>query len=118
MRGRTCSGSVLALSASLWWGRDGDPAWLLRRFAETAPAPPLRFWIDVGSLEDALLPGTDGLSMLSVARRLRDVVLERGHVLAGYRERPGGHDFVNWRRALPEGLAALLGPEGAAGRDA
>jgi enterochelin esterase family protein len=101
-------GSVLALSASLWWGPEGEPEWLTRRLA-TAELTQLRFWIEVGSLEHAPLAETDGLTMLAVARRLRDTVRASGHVLAGYRERPGGHDFVNWRRGLPEGLAALLG---------
>jgi enterochelin esterase family protein len=101
--------AVLSLSASLWWSPDGEPEWLTRRF-EAGERRPLRFWIDVGSLEREPLAAAGGRTMLAVSRRLRDVLRAGDDELAGYRERPGGHDFVNWRQALPEGLIALLGP--------
>lgn len=103
-------GNVAAFSPSLWWdGPSGqEPEWLTHRYAGAAGEPP-RVWLEVGTLEGAPLPAHDGLSMLRVARRLRDVLAERGTALAGYRERAGGHDCVNWRQGLAEALSALLG---------
>jgi enterochelin esterase family protein len=101
---------VLALSPSLWWGSEHE--WLTRRYESTLPLP-LRFWLEVGTLEVGPLGLSDpSLTMLSVTRRLRDVLADRGYDL-GYRERPGGHDFVNWRQGLAEGLPRLLEPQAA-----
>jgi enterochelin esterase family protein len=101
-------GDVLSLSASLWWG--SPPEWLTRRY-ERAARKPLRFWLEVGTLEVGPLGiPDDAVTMLSVSRHLRDVLSERGYRV-GYRERTGGHDFVNWRQGLAEGLSELLGPQ-------
>lgn len=101
-------GNVAALSPSLWWSAD-QPEWLTRRCEEATGDLP-RFWLEVGTLETAPLPmGGGRLSMLTVARRFRDVLDARGAVLRGYRERPGGHDCVNWRQALPDAVSGLLG---------
>jgi enterochelin esterase family protein len=63
------------------------------------PRVPVRWYLDVGVLEDELLePGRD----------VRDLVEERGYEVA-YREFPGGHDFFWWRETLAWGLVALLG---------
>jgi hypothetical protein len=68
---------------------------------------PLRFWLDVGTLDIGSLGLTDPtITILSVARHLREVLLERGYDV-GYRERTGGHDFVSWSQALAEGLPHL-----------
>lgn len=99
---------VLALSASLWWGPPGEPEWLTAQYQQ-ARRRPVRFWIDVGRLEVEPLSG-DHITMVSSARRLRDVLTDKGYDVAGYRERAGGHDLVSWRYALSDGLAALLGP--------
>lgn len=99
---------VLALSPSLWWGSPHE--WLTQQFA-AAPRLPLRFRLEVGTLEVGPLGLSDpSVTMLSVSQRLRDVLLERGYEV-GYRERPGGHDFVSWRHALAEGLPHLLASE-------
>jgi enterochelin esterase family protein len=99
-------GNVAAFSPSLWWSAD-EPETVTRRYAERAGEHP-RVWLEVGTLESAPLPGGAGLSMLSVARRFRDVLDARNGALAGYRERSAGHDCVNWRQGLPEALSALL----------
>jgi enterochelin esterase family protein len=63
------------------------------------PRLPVRWYLDVGTLEDVLLePGRD----------LRDLVEERGYKVT-YREFPGGHDFFWWKETLAWGLLALLG---------
>lgn len=96
---------VLALSASLWWGT--EPEWLTRQY-ELAVRKPIRFWLEIGTLETGPLGLVDEtVTMLSASRRLRDVLLERGYDV-GYRERTGGHDFVNWRQGLAAGLMHLL----------
>lgn len=98
---------VLALSPSLWWGSPHE--WLTRQY-EIAPRMPLRFWLEAGTLETGPLGRADpAVTMLSVSRRLRDVLLDRGYDV-GYRERSGGHDFVNWRQGLAEGISRLLAP--------
>lgn len=115
-------GNVLSLSASLWWGRrppgadprdlslgrDDRPEWLIRQYT-ASPVKPLRFWVDVGLLEDEPVPGAGGITQLSANRRFHAVLLEKGYEVAGYREQPGAHDLDNWRRTLPDGLIALFG---------
>ena len=108
---------VLALSTSLWWSPDGAPGWLTSRYRSAEPKP-LRFWIEVGLLEIGHLPESDGTTMLEFSRELRDVLSSKGYDIAGYRERPGGHDFTTWQQALPEALAALLAPVGSPGEAA
>jgi hypothetical protein len=46
--------------------------------------------------------------MLSVSQRFRDILQKKAHELVGYRERPDGHDFINWRQGLTSGLITLL----------
>ena len=60
---------------------------------------PLRFYIDVGLLEDMLLEST---------RVLRDDLRGKGYDVA-YQEYPGGHDFFWWGETIADGLVALLG---------
>lgn len=102
-------GGVLALSPSLWWGPPDEPEWLTAQYRQ-ADRRPVRFWIDVGRLEVERMSGGDHLTMISSARRLRDVLTDKGYDVAGYRERAGGHDLVTWRQALTDGLATLIRP--------
>ena len=60
---------------------------------------PLRFYLDVGLLEDRLLDST---------RALRDDLRGKGYEVA-YQEYPGGHDFFWWGETIADGLVALLG---------
>lgn len=113
-------GNVAAFSPSLWWGPPasvatstansaGTAGWLTRQYEQATDRRHLRFWLEVGILEDAPLPIDGGEhTMLSVARDFRDVLSERRYELVGYRETPGGHDCVNWRWGLAEALSALL----------
>jgi enterochelin esterase family protein len=115
-------GNVLSLSGSHWWGkamvdangyrfgRDDESAWLTRQFA-AAERKPIRFWVDVGVLEDKPA-GADGeISQIQANRFFRTVLLAKGYDVA-YLEAPGGHDPANWRRTLPKGLVYLLGGTG------
>ncbi|MFC7546999.1 alpha/beta hydrolase [Plantactinospora sp. GCM10030261] len=108
-------GAVIAQSASFWWpapptGR--EPQWLTREYARR-PAQPVRLYLDVGDHETNAYWG-DGLDQVSVNRRFRDVVVERGYDVT-YAEYTGGHDYVNWRRTIADGLVAVLGGPGTPG---
>lgn len=102
MRAPERFGNVLAQSGSFWW-MNGSPydehaEWLTHQVAAHERLP-LRFVVEVGLFEEALLAPT---------RHLRDVLVARGYPLA-YREYCGGHDLACWRSSLPEALIALLG---------
>ncbi len=95
-------GLVLAQSGSFWWpdGPDAESSeWLTGRI-EAAERLPVRFWLSVGEQEWVALPA---------ARRLRDVLAEKGYEDASYREYNGGHDYLCWRTELADGLVELLG---------
>lgn len=104
-------GNVLSQSGSYWWwpgfryqGRDVDPlssdaGWLTHEYA-SARKLPIRFYMDVGSLE--------GVLMLLPNRNFRDVLRAKGYDVT-YREYAGAHDYIVWRSTLSDGLIALIG---------
>ena len=104
-------GNVLSQSGSYWWwpgfryeGRDvdaldADAGWMIRQYA-TAGKLPLHFYVDVGSLEGAL--------MLLPNRMFRDLLQAKNYEVT-YHEFTGAHDYVMWRSTLSAGLMALLG---------
>jgi enterochelin esterase family protein len=101
-------GNVLAQSGSFWWSpqNDAEPEWLTRQFA-AAPLLPVRFHLDIGLMEsrsrNPLVP-----TMLTVNRHMRDVLSAKGY-LVHYVEFNGGHEHLNWRGTLAEGLLDLMG---------
>lgn len=99
-------GNVLALSGSFWWGPGGpaEPDWLTRQFVERSRLP-IRFYLEVGLLEDLEHGPPD---QLAANRHLRDVLRARGYRVR-YQEFNGGHDYLCWRGALADGLVALRG---------
>lgn len=106
-------GGVIAQSGSFWWPAPpaSEPAQLIRAYADR-PRLPLRFYLDVGTLE-IVSPRGDGLDQLTVNRRFRDVLLDRGYPVT-YHEYTGAHDYINWRRTFADALVAVLGrPDGA-----
>jgi enterochelin esterase family protein len=102
-------GNVLSQSGSYWWRPEGgDWQWLRREF-EAAARLPLRFFMNVGLLEDGVRPGDPSYpSMVEANRALRDVLVAKGHEVK-YVEFNGGHDHVSWRGSIADGLSALLG---------
>jgi APA family basic amino acid/polyamine antiporter len=107
-------GNVVSQSGSYWWNpeccrsRDADmvflsedAGWLVKEFA-AAPRKPLRFYMDVGLWETA--------DMLLPNRILRSVLEGKGYEVT-YREFTGGHDYVNWRGTLSDGLIAVIGTQ-------
>jgi enterochelin esterase family protein len=108
-------GAVLSCSGSHWWGylasvpgwgKDSEPEWLTREYA-AAPLLPLRFWLDVGSLETGVSPLSPGIDQRAANRHLRTVLRAKGYPVT-YHEAPGGHDFATFRRNVIKGLQALL----------
>jgi Putative esterase len=80
-------GLCLAQSAALF-GAPPPPAGL-----------PVRWFLDVGTLEPELAPGVLGL---------RDKLAGDGYDVT-FEEFPGGHDYFWWRETIADGLIALLG---------
>ncbi len=77
-------------------------AWSLAEgLLERAERVPVRWYLDVGVLEDLK-------DFVEPVRAARDALREQGYEVA-YREFPGGHDFFWWRETLAWGLLALLG---------
>ena len=98
-------GNVLSQSGSFWWKPDGEEEheWLTRQFVDS-PALPLRFYLDVGLLENTY---DGGPSQRCTNRHMRDVLRAKGYPVH-YVEYNGGHDYVWWRGTLADGLLALV----------
>lgn len=104
-------GNVLAQSGAFWPGKvrdDPDREWLTQQY-EASPPLPIRFVLQVGLLERGSTPG-GGPSILDANRRLRAVLERKGYELH-YREIAGGHEPLNWRGGISEGLLQLIGSD-------
>lgn len=101
-------GNVLSQSGSFMWRPEGDPAWeWVPRQIRARPKLPLRFYLDIGLLEDAPVEKT-GPSLLASNRHLRDALQARGYPL-WFAEFAGGHGYANWQGTIDGGLSFLLG---------
>lgn len=106
-------GNVLCQSGSFWWAPDHTPAgdattetgWLAKEFIKS-PKLPLKFWMDAGLFE-VDTNGTGG-GILEPSRHMRDVLLAKGYEVQ-YRQFAAGHDYLNWRGTLADGLLVLIG---------
>jgi enterochelin esterase family protein len=105
-------GNVLSQSGSFWWRPEGDDEheWLTKQFV-ASPKVPVRFYMDVGLMERGPTPG-DGPDMVVVNRHMRDVLKIKGYDLH-YTEFNGGHEYLNWRSTLSDGLLVLFGKNAA-----
>jgi enterochelin esterase-like enzyme len=103
-------GNVISQAASLWWGpgfmtdvpRSAGgytPGWLIDQY-EAAPRLPVRYWMEIGLLEDVPL-------MIEPNRRMKAVLEAKGYDLI-YSEPNGGHDSALWRGTLAKALATML----------
>ena len=102
-------GNVLSQSGAFWpaagwnpmtpYGPDADRDSALVDAYVRAPRVDVRFYLDTGLYEQAMLESN---------RRLRDVLLAKGYRLT-YVEQPGTHNGVYWRNSLGDGLVALFG---------
>jgi enterochelin esterase-like enzyme len=84
----------------------GGRTTIMELFAH-APRRALRFYLDAGSLETAVVPGM-AVSLLGGVRHMRDVLEAKGYPVA-YAEFAGGHDYAVWKGTLADGLLRLLG---------
>jgi len=100
-------GNVLSQSGAFMYSplEEREPEWMIRQFV-ASPTLPIRFHIDFGLMEDH---PTDGAvpNIVMTNRHLRDVLLAKGYRVH-YQEFNGGHEYVNWRGTLADGLIALL----------
>jgi predicted alpha/beta superfamily hydrolase len=92
-------GSVLAVSPTVWW----DNSVILTKIAALPRTAPVRFWVDIGTLE--------GANAVSGARRLRDALVAKGWKPGTdleYVEQEGGqHDEISWASRV-EGMLSFL----------
>ena len=106
-------GNVLCQSGSFWWAPDhtrgGDATtetgWLAKEFIKS-PKLPLKFWMDAGVFE--VDSNGSGGAILEPSRHMRDVLLAKGYEVH-YRQFAAGHDYLNWRGTLADGLLVLIG---------
>jgi len=106
-------GNVLSQSGSFGYypgwdsgdSTDTSPfGWLIRQFVRTRKRP-IRFYLEAGLFET-----THPASILAENRRMRDVLEAKGYTIV-YSEFAGGHEYLNWRGSLADGLMALAGRE-------
>jgi enterochelin esterase-like enzyme len=112
-------GNVLCQSGSFWWAPDHgaspdvdattETGWLAKEFIKS-PKLPLRFWMDAGVFE--VDSRGNGGAILEPSRHMRDVLLAKGYDVK-YQQFNSGHDYLNWRGTLADGLLALVGTEAA-----
>jgi predicted alpha/beta superfamily hydrolase len=92
-------GGVLAVSPTVWW----DNSVVLTKIAALPRTAPVRFWVDIGTLE--------GENAVSGARRLRDALVAKGWrpgTDLEYVEQEGGrHDEISWGSRV-EGMLSFL----------
>ncbi len=98
-------GNAISLSGSFWWKPQGDKEgeWL-RRQVETSPTLPVRFYLEVGLMEDDRM-------QIEPNRRMRDVFASKGYAFH-YFEYDGGHSFLNWSQGFADGLSYLFHASG------
>ncbi len=94
-------GGVLAVSPAAWW----DNSVIVTKIAALPRKAPVRFWVDIGTLE--------GENAVSGARRLRDALAAKGWNRGTdfeYVEQEGGkHDETSWGSRVPGMLTFLYG---------
>lgn len=111
--GLRCSdtfGKVLSQSGWFAWKPDNEEEyeWLPRQFAMHPRLPP-RFYLDVGLLENNNYGEPETCPTLLLSNRHMRTVLQAKGYPVHYAEFNGGHDGVNWRGTLSDGLIALIG---------
>lgn len=101
-------GNVLSQSGSFWWKPDNEEEyeWLTRQFV-VSPKLPIRFYLQIGLLENLSTARPDSPTMLVANRHLRDVLQIKGYSVH-LQEISGGHDFFAWQATLGDGLTYLL----------
>lgn len=83
-------GNVLSQSGSFWYSIE-NPNQMIKLF-EASPKLSLKFSLEIGSLESAILD----YDTMGAHRMMRDTLLEKGYQV-DYSEFMGGHDMLSWR---------------------
>ena len=105
-------GNVLSQSGAFWRGaeasNDAPYEWLTSHVA-SIPKRDVRFFMDVGELEDHATLGGAGPNFRDATRRFRDALKAKGYDVI-YAEVPGGqHAPQYWAQRLPIGIVTLAG---------
>jgi enterochelin esterase family protein len=103
-------GNVWSQSGAFWRGAEGSNAapweWLTQHVA-ASPRKDVRFFLDVGELEDHPTLGGSGPNFRDASRRFHDALQAKGYDVT-YTEVPGGNHAPQWwRLRLPLGIVAL-----------
>ena len=87
-----------------WWTKEEEKEteWLVRQFAQSKKLP-LKFYLDVGVLEEA-----DPTNLFIANHHFRNILNTKGYPVS-YVEYLGGHAFVCWRGSIADGLIYLIG---------
>ena len=107
-------GNVISMSGSYWVSMTWQPVgadfthrfypretgMLIEAF-KASPRLAVRFYMDIGIYDL-------GAALLGSNRELRDVLQLKGYDV-DYREFAGGHNTVNWRGSIADGLISVLG---------
>jgi enterochelin esterase family protein len=101
---------VWSQSGAFWRGaeasNDAPYEWLTQR-VKASPRKDIRFYLDVGELEDHPTLGGAGPNLRDANRRLRDALNAKGYDVT-YAEVPNGnHGPEWWRSRLATGIVAL-----------
>jgi enterochelin esterase-like enzyme len=102
-------GNVLSQSGAFWRGNEGgtdEPEWLTHQF-QNSPRLPLRFYIEVGALENRKTAG--GPVFIEAVRRLRQVLEAKGYEVRYLEVANAVHDPSHWRAQLADGLVYFFG---------
>jgi enterochelin esterase-like enzyme len=101
-------GAVLSQTGWFRWCPDYEQEhmWLAREFIAN-PKQAVRFYLDVGILENARMLD-EGPSQLAANRHMRDVLRAKGYDVI-YREYSGGHDYGSTQNPLFDALSLMLG---------
>ena len=88
-------------------GASETTGWLAKEIIER-PKMPLRVYLDAGLFEIDFTGSAIGI--LESTRYLRDVLRAKGYNVQ-YQMFVGGHEYLNWRGTLADGLIGLLGTD-------
>ncbi|MFI6350919.1 alpha/beta hydrolase-fold protein [Streptomyces sp. NPDC050560] len=98
-------GNVISQSGSYWWPGKGDQEreeeWLTEQF-RNAPRLPIRFSMDIGSLERAIVD----YDPMTTHQNMHLVLREKGYEV-DYDEYTGGHDMICWRGTIVDRLLSF-----------
>lgn len=103
-------GNVWSQSGAFWRGaeasNDAPYEWLTDQ-VKRSPKKNVRFYLDVGEMEDHPTLGGSGPNFRDANRRMRDALRGKGYDVT-YTEVPGGNHAERWwRERLPVGIVAL-----------